>query len=196
MGFNEQDTVIYRLVIFVLTLTFTIVGIHNISKYNAILNDTDDTHIGLSRGTVIWFKWLNIIMVIVCLGLFIYNLWRIIFVKSVKFAIPDSFFNESKGVVNVEYSVNKSENSVVENKAHIETSIPIQKNNSDLTSALNIASGKSPSTTTVSSPVVSPSISATSSPVTTPPSTTASSPLFTSFPKESYQIPLFPTGNL
>jgi len=155
MAFNEQDTVIYRLVIFVLTLTFTIVGIHNISKYNAILNDTDDTHIGLSRGTVIWFKWLNIIMVIVCLGLFIYNLWRIIFVKSVKFTIPDAFFTESKGVV----TVNKSENSIVENKAPIDSTI--QKNNLDLSDALTIASGKISSST--------------------PPSSTSSSPLFTSF---------------
>lgn len=126
MGFNEQDTVIYRLVIFVLTLTFTIVGIHNISKYNAILNDTDDTHIGLSRGTVIWFKWLNIIMVIVCLGLFIYNLWRIIFVKSVKFAIPDAFFNESKGLVNVDMNKNVNEQEENLNQA-LATGAGIQK---------------------------------------------------------------------
>jgi hypothetical protein len=97
MTFDERDTVGYRLVIFFITLTFTIVGICNISNYNAILNDENEANIGLSKGTVIWFKYLNIILVIICLCLFLYNLFRSIYVKSVKITIPSVFTKEATG---------------------------------------------------------------------------------------------------
>jgi hypothetical protein len=123
MGFQEIDTVAYRIVIFFLSLTFFIVGICNISNYNAILNDTNDEDIGLGRGTVYWFWFLNVAIVLICISLFVYNLWRVIFKPSVTLetVLPNFLFEKSTGLVKIaEKALSKTPEQLEEDKENEE----------------------------------------------------------------------------
>jgi heme/copper-type cytochrome/quinol oxidase subunit 2 len=98
-GFNEMDTKAYRLVIFFLSLTVFIVTTIMTFKYRAVLSTEDDTLIGMSRGTVIWFYYLNIILAIISFFVFFVNLFKILFgKKSIGGLIPKFLFEENEGL--------------------------------------------------------------------------------------------------
>jgi hypothetical protein len=98
-GYNETDTKGYRFIIFVLSLTVFIVTTIMTFKYRQVLDTDDDTLIGMSRGTVIWFYWLNIILAIISFFVFFINLFKILFgKKSIGSLIPKFLTEENTGI--------------------------------------------------------------------------------------------------
>jgi len=86
---TETDTYGYRIVIFLITLIFFIFAVINANNYRKILDVVGDEEIGLGRGTVIWFLWLNILLATICLVFFLYNLIRFFVRKTGRQLIPE-----------------------------------------------------------------------------------------------------------
>lgn len=99
-GYNESDTKAYRLVIFFLSLTIFVVTVIMTIQYRKILDTDDDTLIGVSRGSVIWFYWLNIILAIISFFVFFVNLFKILFgKKSIGSLVPKFLTEENTGLL-------------------------------------------------------------------------------------------------
>jgi hypothetical protein len=132
-GYNETDTKGYRFIIFVLSLTVFIVTTIMTFKYRQVLDTDDDTLIGMSRGTVIWFYWLNIILAIISFFVFFINLFKILFgKKSIGSLIPKFLTEENNGIF--EYN----------NESQVASAVPVAKAPvaAPAPSALNIARGE------------------------------------------------------
>ena len=79
---NEPTTKYSWLTLFLMvifTLVVFIVSVSNAINYNKVLDDesNNDTDIGLSRGTVIWFLWLNVVLAIISGFFLIFYIYRV-----------------------------------------------------------------------------------------------------------------------
>jgi hypothetical protein len=89
--FTTQFSKLGVFLLFVFSITLVVVSVANAIHYDSILNlsNGDDTQIGVGRGSLIWFYWLNVILAIVSSFATIYFFYRLFFKSNI---------TESKGI--------------------------------------------------------------------------------------------------
>ena len=103
----------------ILTITLSIISIINANHYNTILGDSnngDETLNGVSRGTLFWFLWLNIILATISILLSFYFIYRFLFYGSITESVGIKKLNSALGSMADGQAGNKLMNSVTDAK--------------------------------------------------------------------------------
>jgi hypothetical protein len=84
-SFTSQFSFIGIFLLLVFSITLGIIGAINASNYNTILVDSngDNTIIGVGRGSLIWYYWLNVILSILSFLAALYFAYRLLFKGSI-----------------------------------------------------------------------------------------------------------------
>jgi hypothetical protein len=84
-SFTSQFSFIGVFLLLVFSITLGIVGIINALHYDNILSDSkgDNTLIGVGRGSLIWYYWLNVILAALSLFAALYFGYRLLFKGSI-----------------------------------------------------------------------------------------------------------------
>jgi hypothetical protein len=103
--FTTQFSKLGVFLLFVFSITLVVVSVANAIHYDSILNlsNGDDTQIGVRRGSLIWFYWLNVILAIVSSFATIYFFYRLFFKSNITESTGVEFLSnklgsEAKGV--------------------------------------------------------------------------------------------------
>jgi hypothetical protein len=91
----ENETYGFRWFLIILSLVVLVICIFNAIHYNKVLGDhvDDDDDLGVGRGTLIWFLWLNIILAAIAGFVMLYSLLKLLFGQqfNIKKLIPKYF---------------------------------------------------------------------------------------------------------
>lgn len=90
-SFTTQFSKLGVFLLLIFSIILIVVSVINVIHYDSILNlsNGDDTQIGVGRGSLIWYYWLNVILAIVSSFATIYFFYRLFFKSNI---------TESKGV--------------------------------------------------------------------------------------------------